>query len=55
MKNNGTLIGAVFIVIGAITLLSNLHLFWWLNWDILGPAVLVMIGLALVLRTSGRK
>jgi phage shock protein C len=48
------IIGAVLIFVGVIYLIENLHLPWlrWLNFDVLWPVLLILGGLALILRRS---
>jgi len=48
------LIGWALIAIGAIFLLSNLDLLWWLRWSKLWPLILIVIGAALILRERRR-
>jgi phage shock protein PspC (stress-responsive transcriptional regulator) len=46
---SGTVIvGAAFILLGAMLLLNRLNLFWWLKWDVMWPLMLVLIGGALI-------
>lgn len=42
------LVGVALIVIGSILFLSRLDLFWWLDWSVLWPSVLILIGGALL-------
>jgi phage shock protein C len=48
----GLLIGAALIVLGIIFLLQNLELPWlnWLNFDVIWPILLVLGGIALLIR-----
>jgi len=48
----GLLIGAALIVLGIIFLLENLKLPWlnWLNYDVIWPILLVLGGIALLIR-----
>jgi len=48
----GLLIGAALIVLGIIFLLENLHLPWlnWLDFDVIWPILLVLGGIALLVR-----
>jgi len=48
----GLLIGAALIVLGIIFLLENLHLPWlnWLDFDVIWPILLVLGGIALLIR-----
>ncbi|TEU19115.1 MAG: PspC domain-containing protein [Anaerolineales bacterium] len=45
-------VGAALIVLGVVFLLQNLNLAWlrWLDFDVLWPVLLVVAGLALLLR-----
>ena len=42
--------GMILIGLGALFLLGNMGIFAWVSWDKLWPAVLIVIGLALLLR-----
>jgi len=44
------LLGAIIILIGLIFLLQNFGLFWWWKWGNLWPIILVVIGIALLVR-----
>lgn len=46
------IIGASLIILGVVYLIDNLHLPWlqWLNFDIVWPLLLVLGGIALILR-----
>lgn len=48
----GLIIGAVLIVLGVVFLMENLNFpwLWWLDFDVLLPVLLVVAGLALLLR-----
>lgn len=48
----GILVGTALIFIGFLFLLPNLHLVWlsWLNFDLIWPIILIMGGLALLIR-----
>ncbi|MHB1132327.1 MAG: PspC domain-containing protein [Chloroflexota bacterium] len=48
-QRNRQMGGLVLIGLGVLFLLSNLNVFWWLDWGRLWPAVLIVIGLALLL------
>jgi phage shock protein C len=50
----GVMIGAALILIGAFYLLQNLHLPWlrWFNFDVLWPVLLIVGGIALLLRRA---
>lgn len=47
-SNRQMLAGAILIILGALFLLDNLRLFWWLNWGRMWPIVLVAIGVYLL-------
>lgn len=42
-----TIIGIVLIVIGGILLLSYLGRVWWAGWAVIGPAILIILGILL--------
>ncbi len=46
--------GIVLLSIGAVILLSNLHIFWWLQWQYIWPVLLILIGLAIIFGTRRR-
>lgn len=48
----GLLIGVALIVLGIVFLLENLHLPWlnWLDFDVIWPILLVLGGIALLVR-----
>jgi phage shock protein C len=50
----GVVIGAALILIGAFYLLQNLNLPWlnWFNFDVLWPVLLIIGGIALLLRRA---
>ncbi len=50
----GVVIGAVLIGLGVIFLLQSLNLawLWWLNFDVLWPLVLIVVGAVLLLRRA---
>ena len=50
----GPIVGLVLIVLGGIFLLQSLghRWLWWLNLDVLWPALLVLAGLVLLVRRS---
>ena len=47
------LAGGVLILLGALLLIGNLGWAPWLSWNLFWPAVLIVIGGALLLRSSG--
>jgi phage shock protein C len=50
----GLVIGAALIILGSVYLLENLHLSFlrWLNFDVVWPVLLILGGLALLLRRT---
>ncbi len=50
-------IGIALVAIGAVVLLHNLGLpaLWWIRWGVVWPVVLILIGLALLLRQGRRR
>ncbi len=48
----GLVVGLALVILGIFYLLRNLDISWlrWLNLDILWPVVLILVGLALVVR-----
>ncbi len=48
----GLLIGAALVILGVVFLLENLHLPWlnWLDFDVIWPILLVLGGIALLIR-----
>jgi fatty acid desaturase len=49
-RSGGYWVGAFLVIAGAYFLLANLGLLNWLNWDLVWPLVLILIGLYLVVR-----
>lgn len=49
-RRGGIVIGLVLVVLGAWFLLENLGLLTWWRWDLFWPAVLIVLGLALLVR-----
>lgn len=43
------LAGLILMALGALALLSNLRLLWWLDWSVLWPATLILIGALILL------
>lgn len=43
------LAGGLLILLGFVFLLNNLNWFWWLDFDILWPLILIAIGVAIVI------
>jgi len=48
----GLVVGAGLIIVGMVFLIENLHLPWlnWLDFDIIWPSLLILGGLALLIR-----
>ncbi len=44
----------VLIGIGCVMLLSNFGVFWWLNWSVLWPLVLIGIGAVVLAKRTNR-
>lgn len=42
------IVGLAFIALGAILLLNQFNLFWWLDWGVWWPLLLVLLGGALL-------
>jgi phage shock protein C len=42
------LVGVAFILLGALLLLNQLNLFWWLRWRTMWPLLLIFIGGAML-------
>jgi phage shock protein C len=38
------IVGVAFILLGAMLLLNQLNLFWWLRWSTLWPVLIIFIG-----------
>ena len=47
------LAGVIIVVLGVLALLSNLGLLWWLNWSLLWPLALIVIGVIILLARRG--
>jgi len=45
--------GWILILLGAFFLATNLGLLEWLEWSLVWPALLIIIGIAMILRRSG--
>ncbi|MFA6306584.1 MAG: DUF5668 domain-containing protein [Patescibacteria group bacterium] len=43
----------LLIVVGLIFLLENLNLLPWLNWSVIWPVILILIGLNMMRKKSG--
>lgn len=43
-------IGIGLVIVGIILLLDRMNLAWWLNWNILWPLLIILIGLWLLLK-----
>jgi hypothetical protein len=46
----GIVVGVVLIALGVWFLLQNLGLLEWWRWDLFWPAVIILLGLALLVR-----
>jgi phage shock protein C len=46
----GAWLGVLLVGVGAYLLAVNMGAFWWWDWKIAGPVVLMLVGLFLVLR-----
>ncbi|AFV22900.1 phage shock protein C [Methanolobus psychrophilus R15] len=44
-------LGIGLILLGAFFLLSRLGLFWWFNWGIMWPLLIVLVGIWIILRS----
>src|SRR6266508_2610657 len=42
--------GIILIALGLLFLANNLNWFWWMNWRFFWPALLIVIGVALLAR-----
>lgn len=53
-QQTGPIIGTALIVLGVVFLLENLNFpwLWWLDLDVLWPLLLILAGLALLLRRA---
>ncbi len=49
------LVGAALVVLGAVLLLDNLNLVWWLRLSQLWPLILIAAGIALLLGRGRRR
>jgi hypothetical protein len=49
-RRRGILPGLVLILVGVFFLLANLGLLDWLRWDLVWPALLIVLGIYLVSR-----
>ena len=47
--SGATLVGVILVIVGIIVLLANLNLFWWFKFSIIGPLILIVLGLLLFL------
>jgi phage shock protein C len=47
-SNRGALLGLILILLGVFFLLNRFDLFWWLDWDLFWPLVLILVGAWLV-------
>jgi phage shock protein C len=53
--NRGLGAGIILIAVGALFLASNLGLFWWWQWKVFWPVVLIAVGLWLLIRRNGKE
>jgi phage shock protein C len=49
-ENRPALAGLLLILVGALLLLGNFGLFHWLSWGRLWPVLLILVGVALLVR-----
>ncbi len=42
------IVGLAFILLGALLLLNQFNLFWWLRWDVMWPLAIIFVGGALL-------
>lgn len=42
------IVGLAFILLGALLLLNQLNVFWWLRWKVMWPLLIIFIGAALL-------
>jgi hypothetical protein len=52
-RRRGGIGGWILILLGAFFLANNLGLLEWLEWSLAWPALLIIIGIAMILRRSG--
>jgi phage shock protein C len=50
----GGILGAVLVVLGLLLLAHNLGFFWWIEWGVWWPVILVGLGLLLAIRSLRR-
>ena len=48
------LFAMVLIVVGTLVLLADVGIFWWFDWDVFWPLVLIGIGTAILIGRSRR-
>ena len=48
-QRNRYFVGFILIAVGGLFLLQQFSVFWWLGWGTFGPAILILVGLALIL------
>ena len=53
-QKTSLIVGIALIIVGGVYLIQNLHLTWlrWLSFDIVWPSLLILGGLALLLRRA---
>jgi len=52
--SGATLLGLILVIVGIIVLLANLNLFWWFKFSIIGPLILIVLGLLLFFGRGSR-
>ena len=53
-QHSRVLAGTILVVLGGVLLASNLGLAPWLTWNLFWPTVLILVGLAVLLREPQR-
>ena len=48
VRRRRNLLGLVLVCVGAAVLLANLGVFWWIQWDLVWPLVLIGTGIAII-------
>jgi phage shock protein C len=51
-ERSQNVVGGVLVVLGALILVGNLGLAPWLTWHMFWPGVLILVGIALLLRRT---
>jgi phage shock protein C len=47
-SSGAIIVGLAFILLGIFLLLQRLNFFWWLNWGVMWPMLLILLGGALL-------